>query len=77
MTGNIHERYLGKRFKLLIGGGLTIRVSCMDSRTRFTFIELLVTPEAGTGSTWIPLSTLTEINDDGNDVGDADASPVR
>lgn len=70
MSSKVHERFVGERFKLKVGSGLDVFVKCADARQRFSFIELQVSPECGTGYTWVPISVLTHINDRNEEVAD-------
>ena len=62
MTENILTRLVGRVYALDIGEGLTIQVVALDARRRWTWKEVLVSPDGGKGQTWVPLAALTELS---------------
>lgn len=77
MSDTVLTRLVGRPFLFAVGDGLTIRVMVLDARVRFTWREVLITPDDGSGQTWVPLSTIAALpSPPGSPSPDADALDV-
>jgi hypothetical protein len=60
MTGRELAAMIGQNATYRVGA-MTVSVSVMDARTRFGNLDLLISPDAGTGEQWVQSDSVTMV----------------
>jgi hypothetical protein len=60
MTGRELAAMIGQNATYRVGA-LTLAVTVTDARTRFGNLDLLISPDAGTGEQWVQSDSVTMV----------------